>query len=344
MEELQEHLERLRSRFGDSSRRFKEEIFSEALAMLREDIENPTLTGASVHPDTYMLRANQVGLALLEAGFPAAAGELYRQLAKEVLEYRQRTGHWRHAGALFANWAAAFALQGDLDGAVLSLLRAASDDVVTYRMIPQRSFAITDLLEQYFLRPAREESLRLAQNVNPSVTLDDIESIRNALGEPEYAALAYVLIAVKHEKARAQFPNVFSDLQVLGALRSLSALLEVQLKNIAGDLSLTMFPAMEALYKAQPWWEAFNQTRKKVGATRKSTVPVDDQLRDAIALTPSNGDERFWKSLLVAYIVRNYTTHQLERGSALVRLYPEEALGHILHVMGTATKHVPGRG
>jgi len=99
-------------------------------------------------------------------------------------------------------------------------------------------------------------------------------------------------------------------------------------------------PSMEALYGRKRWWEDFQNERKAIEATQNSKRLIDHQLRDAVTMAPADDDSRFWRSLLVAYIVRNYTTHQLEAQCALVKSFSQEALGHILHVMVTASKHV----
>lgn len=315
------------------------EVIGSAVAMLKEDIQNPNLTGPDIPPDAFMLRANRVGLALFQAGAFALAERLYRALVEETLKYRQETGTWRHVGALYANTAGACAAQGNLDQAVIELLKAAQEDVTTYNVPKSDSFAITGLLQEYFGKPVRNKALTIVQSVNPTLTLADVESLCQFLGDREYAFLAYVHLASFHEEANQQFPNEFSQLQIFSALRSLSSLLEVQLKTIAGNMQATFFPTLEALYKNSKWREAFDSARKRIGATQKSNRSVDDQLGDAIAITPTDDDSRFWKSLIIAYIIRNYTTHQMETQCALVQSYSREALGHILHVMITASRH-----
>jgi hypothetical protein len=255
-----------------------------------------------------------------------------------TLSYREEIGNWRHAGALHANTAAACAAQGNIDQAVIELLKAAQDDVETYGVEKGDSFAITNLLQDYFCIPVRNEALRVVQTVNPAPTIADVESLCRFLGDREYAFLAYVRLAVVHEEANQEFPNEFSQLQIFSALRSLSSLLEVELKTIAGSMETTFFPTIKTLYE-DGWWQDFDNKRRVIGATHGSTRPVDDQLRDAIAINPTDDDSRFWKSLLIAYIIRNYTTHQLETQCALVQSYSQEALGHILHVMMTASRH-----
>jgi len=339
-------LSEIREDFLNKLKVVQSEVMGTAVAMLRDDIQDPNLTGPGASPDSFMLRANQIGFALFREGFFAIAERMYRVLVQETLKYRQETGSWRHAGALYVNTAGACAAQGKLDQAVVELLKAAQDDVETYRVATGDSYAITGLLQEYFGNPVREEALKTVQKVNPALTLAGMEGLGGLLGRSrEYSFLAYVHLALVHEAVSQQFPNEFSQLQIFSALRSLSALLEVELKSLSGTDD-TLFPAIVALYgggkkKRKAWWPAFEDTKNnKVKATKDSPRSVDDQLRDAIAILPTDDDSRFWKSLLIAYIVRNYAIHHLETQCALVQDYSDEALGHILHVMTTASRHM----
>ena len=337
--DFKQYIVDIRERFRDKWQVVQEEAIGTAVAMLQEDIRNPDLNNPGVPPDTFMLRANQIGHALLESGFSSVAERLYQALLEETLKYRQESGSWRHAGALYANKAGARAAQSNIDGMVIDLLRAAEDDVRTYGVSKADSFAITGLLQRYFGNPVRDRTLKVVQGINPNVTLADIEALGSRLGNREYAFLAYVYLGLKHEGANREFPNEFSQLQVFSALRSLSSLLEVELKTIAGNLQNTLYPTMEALFSGKRWWSAFDCGRQAIGATRNSNRPVDDQLRDAISISPTDDESRFWKGLLIGYIVRNYTIHQLETQCALIQSYAHEALGHILHVTITAPRH-----
>ncbi|MBA7490991.1 hypothetical protein ES702_01535 [subsurface metagenome] len=335
----QQSLAEIRGHFHAKLQPIQAEVIRSAVAMLQEDIQNPKLTSPDAGPDTFMLRAHQVGVVLFQNKFFAVAETLYRILAKETEDYRKKSHNWRHAGALYANTAAACAAQGNLDQAVIELLRAAHDDERTYGVAKHRSFAITNLLQEHFGNPVRCEAWAMVRTINQTLTLANVESLCEFLGDLKYGFLAYVHLASRHVKVNQQFPNEFSQLQIFSALRSLSCLLEVELKTIANNIKPMLFDTMKALYKKKGWWQSFDNTRTAIGATRNSNVPVDDQLRDAIAINPTDDDASFWKSLLIAYIVRNYTTHQMETQCALVRSYSQEVLGHTLHVMITARRH-----
>jgi hypothetical protein len=308
--------------------------------MLYDDIHDPALTGRDSHPDTFMLRANQLGLALFKCEAYAVAERLYRLMAEMTERYRDETGNWRHAGAIYANTAAACAAQGDIDEAVVQLFRAAEDDIPTYPITQAAdSYAIRELLAEYFSRPICRAALRVLKSVDPNLSMSDLETLTEDLGDLAYAFLACVRLAILHEESNHASPNVFSQLQLFSALRSLSSLLEVYLKTVANEPAHTFFPAARALFGDKPWWSTWDTTRQKLGATRNSPVPVDQRLRDALALAPADDAEAFWRSLLVAYIVRNYTVHQLETQCALVQIHAMDTLAHILHVFVAARRY-----
>ncbi len=317
------------------------EVVAEALSMFQQDILDPRLNDIPKEPDWFMARANYVGLALFDNGMFEFAEQLYLRLADETCKYRAKAGEHRHAGALYANVAGARFAQGIVDAGVVALLKAAQEDTVTYGIpAPKHSYAIQGLLKDYFGDPLRKASLEFGQQVNPSLVITDVEDLCKRLGQHEYAFLAYIHLAVMHMTANQESPNEYSQLQIFSALRSLSSLLEVELKEISGNKNKTLFPTIETLFGNKAWWGTFDHNRNQVGAIQKSSIPVDNQLRDAIAIVPTDDHSLFWKSLLVAYILRNYTIHQLETQCALVQTYSQEALGHILHVMITADRHI----
>jgi hypothetical protein len=338
-------LSAIREGFLNKLKGVQSEVIETAVAMLRDDIQDPHRTGPDASPDDFMIRANQIGFGLFQGEFFAIAERMYRALVHETLRYRQETGNWRHAGALYVNTAGACAAQGKFDDGVVELLKAEQDDMKTYGVAKDDSYAVTRLLQDYFTNPIRKEALKIVQRVNPTLALADIKALAGLLGRREYAFLAYMHLALRHGNINREFSNEFSQLQIFSALRSLSALLEVELKSLSGTND-TLYPAIVALYggdreKRKAWWPAFEDTKNnKVKATQDSPRSVDEQLRDTIAIGPTDDDSRFWKSLLIAYIVRNYAIHQLETQCALVQDSSDEALGHILHVMTTASRHM----
>ena len=334
------NLSEIRAHYRERIKNFQQELFGQALVFFHEDIQNPLLTGPDVLPDAFMFRANMIGLALLENGFFSVAEKLYRVLSYETLKYRNETGNRRHAGALFANTGTACAAQGNFDKAVVELLRAGKEDELTYKIAPKDSFAIEGLLQIYFGKPIRSTVLTIAQQAISSIKIEDIEGLSGILGSNEYAFLSYAYIAVTHEEAIKVFPNDFSQLQILTALRNLSALLEVVLKKFKGNINETFFPTIEGLFCTKNWWHDFENARRSIGATKKSGISVDNQLSASISIVPTDNNSQFWKSLLIAYITRNYTAHQMDFSSALIQKYSHEVLGHILSVMIVADKYI----
>ena len=221
----------------------------------------------------------------------------------------------------------------------MELLKAVKEDERTYRIAPQDSFAITGLLQEYFGKPVRNIALSMVQAVNPNITLADVEQASTNLSRNEYAFWSYVYIAGTHEEANQIFENDFSDLQVFSAIRNLSALLEVRLKTLTGNQHQTFFPAITSLYSTRTWWASFETERRQVGATQNSVIPVDNQLRDAINIVSIDAESNFWKSLLVAYITRNYTIHQMDITSPLIQLHSSVVLGHVINVMILADRY-----
>lgn len=320
------YLQGLQDQFVDMACQGLRDAVEQALTMLQNDIDDPQLTSDDSHPDAFMSRANQLGFALFRCGAFAAAERLYRLMAEITESYRTRTGDWRHAGAIYANIAGAAAAQGNIDEAVVQLFGAAQDDVPTYPIDhPEESFAITGLLEQYFCAPAREDALQAVRTVSPAVSMADLEALGADFGNREYALLAYVRLSVLHTGANSNSPNTFSQLQIFSVLRSLSSLLEVHLKTLGGT-GLGLYRVAQTLFGQHSWWNNWDAAKQRVGETANSITPVDDRLRDALALTPADDDSRFWKSLLVAYIVRNYTVHQMEIECALVQAHAYQVL------------------
>ena len=315
---------------------FRDWIIRDALTMLHEDLRNPDLPEISGVPqdDIFMMRANQVVLAFFSNDLTAASERMLRGLIQETQAYDKETGNRHHLGALYANTALACIAQGNYDQGIVELLAAARDDEDTRGVPRSESFAVTDLLENVF-DLTRKSALALAHSIDAGLTLASVKNLKGVLGDiPEYAFLAYARQASTHIETNRDFPNEFSQMQVFSALRNLSCLFEVELKALAGAKEKTFHPTMQVLFEDNTtWWTSFENTRKKIGATQNSPRSVDDQLKDAIALSPSDPDMVFWKSLLVTYIVRNYTVHQMETQCALVQIYSEEALGHILHAI-----------
>ncbi len=353
--DFQQQLDSIREASRSKLQSAKTEVIESAFALLSEDLRNPALNDlGKVGPDTFMLRAHYTGLALFDSGLYSLAEAFYDHLAKQTEQYCRESGESRHTGALYVNKAVACFAQGNVDQGIIDILKAAQDDIKIYSIATIRdSYAIQTLLPYYFGNRVQEAALTIIQKVNPQLTLRDVQDLCRELGNNQfirdYVLLAYIELALRHIETNRRTPNEFSQLQVFSTLRSVSAMFEIQLKsmNKGGNPKDTLYPTLKSLYSCKGWWDdntgarqVFEQTRQNIGATEKSTKPIDEVLKDALSITPTDDDSKFWKSLLVAYVVRNYTVHQLETQCALIQSYPEEALGHILNALISAPKFV----
>jgi hypothetical protein len=324
-------------------RALHEELVSGAVALLKADIASPDCDERGSERDCYMLRANQICIALMEAESPLLAMQLYTLLIDTALRFRRETGQWRHVGALLANRAAAWAQMGRYDLAAVDLLRAAHEDVHTSGGDERDSFARTHLLQRYFGEPARKAACDLGQHVDPSLALSDIDNLCASLGEQQYALWGYVLAAATHIAVIRGFPNPYSQQEIWGALRSLSSLMELRLKMMTGDFDDALYPALKRLYSGASWWVSFEYARSSIGATQKNRVPHEKQFQQAESLNAPDVASSSWRSLLIAYVVRNYTVHDMDDGGSFVQQHAEDALGHTLRVMILAARYTGTR-
>lgn len=316
-----------------------DELVSGAVALLEADIALPDCDERGSERDRYMLRANQIGIALMHAGSPLIAMQLYSKLIDTALRFRRETGRWRHVGALLANRAAAWAQMGRYDLAAVDLLHAAHEDVDTSGGDESGSFARTHLLQLYFGEPARKAACDLAQRVDTSLALSDIENLCSSLGEQQYALWAYVRAAVTHIAANREFPNPYSQLEIWGALRGLSSLMELRLKMMTENIGATLLPTLEQLYQGASWWASFDRERSNIGATKNHRVSHEKQFQQAEDMNAPDDTSSFWRSLLIAYVVRNYTVHNMDDNGGFVQQHAEDAFGHTLRVMILAPQY-----
>ena len=276
-ESFVQELSEIRKRYGRGLGALRSSAISDALALLREDIQDPGRNDPK-RPDLFMLRANHIGLALFDTGMYSTADEFYRQLIAMTEQYCKETGQVRHTGAMWANRAGASVMQGNYDRAVVMLLRAADNDVTTYHISRAESYAITGLLQDYFIAPTRNGTLEVVQAVDPRVSLGDLESLGGILGNMEYALLAYVRLCLEHEKINAGFPNEFSRLQIFGSLRNLSSLLEVELKLLCSNMEEDLCPTIKAMFGQKRWWTSYEASGAKWGRPRS---------RESLSMTAS---------------------------------------------------------
>lgn len=198
-----------------------------------------------------------------------------------------------------------------------------------------QSFALLEMFDHSFGKPAREFALEAAKNVNFRVISNEIAQLSDSLATSKYAFLAYLHIGRSHETEAQELESDFSYLQKLNVIRSLSILLEGEIRKVCGTRKESILKSLEKHPDPIkiPWFKAFDDQRRNVGAINNTTKSADDQLREAMATTATTEDERFWRSLLVGYIVRNYSAHQMDITPTFLRSSFKIVVGHIVNAM-----------
>lgn len=314
---------------------FQQTLKQAAKESLVKTIGMPDADRRGFGPNGDAIGADFIGVKLLAAEQPALAGQIYRSLADETVAWREKHGQHRHAGRFLANLGACLALTGDIDRACIAFWRAAQEDELTSNTLPENSFAIREMFDHYFGRQAREFAWTAANRVNFRVDLEQVEHLSRSLGTNEYAFVLYLHVGKTYEEEAADFESDFSYLQKLNVIRSLSVVLESELRNIWGIPSGTLREVLVEHHRSGrlSWFPHFDRRRVEVGATRSSVTPVDDQLREALATTVISDDERFWRNVLVAYIVRNYSAHQTDISPNFLRTDFVTVVGHVVNAM-----------
>ena len=336
-ENTQIHLVEVLSSLNQNLTSINKEIVNVAVQMLREDLHNPELTGPKAAPDDYVTRANNVAFLYLRNNSASNAELLYQILIEETLRHSKETNTRRHLGALYANKGVAYALQGNLDQAVVEFLRAFEEDKVAYGPARERSFAMITLLPRYFISPLQTEILKLGQLVNPTVTIAEIEKLCTFLGSLAYAFIAYVKLYLVHNEAIQVSDNFYSKLQILSALRNICALFEIELKIKSGLPDSELISLITSIHKTDSWWKTFVHTKERIKGTRKSPRTIDDELQNSLTIPTPDEDTLFWKSILIAYITRNHTVHQMDTTTNLINQYHYQVISHLIYAMIKAT-------
>ena len=101
-----------------------------------------------------------------------------------------------------------------------------------------------------------------------------------------------------------------------------------------------LFSCIAYLYKRTSWWKNFCKRKVQAEGKQPPKRSLDDQLQTAIGTRASSPESLYWKSLLVAYVLRNYTTHIMEIQAPLVQTYSEQALSNVLHAMVMAKRYL----
>lgn len=228
----------------------------------------------------------------------------------------------------YARLAAACVEANDIEGAVVYFLRAAHTEG------PMR-------WEDLVQKPVIRDGFPCLSAVEPEATGELLTEAITALGDNRFALIAYVRSLLRHIEFVEEFaetdptPNTFSCLQIVGAFRSLAALLEIRLRQVTGSAAL-FYDVIQAAYRKNlAVWARFEAEKNHCGMSGRSETPYATRLRYALSpfSPPASRRERFAQSLLIAYIVRNYATHEMDLHGPLVE--PASArtiLGHLLNV------------
>ncbi|TEU13939.1 MAG: hypothetical protein E3J21_17305, partial [Anaerolineales bacterium] len=144
IEQLKEELKHIRQIITDKMLPI-EEYTKAALAFLEQDIADPALEAISQdNRDIFTLRANEIGLALANRQAYHYAAKVYEAVLSKVEEYVQNSGKARHLGVIKVNLGTVYILAGNLDAGISLILETATrDDVVTYGISPNESYALT---------------------------------------------------------------------------------------------------------------------------------------------------------------------------------------------------------
>jgi tetratricopeptide (TPR) repeat protein len=284
--------------------------------------------------DSHTEMVNVVAFAMHKAGFTSFAVRLYERAIDRTLAFREERNEWRHAGALMTNLGVMHAFLGDFDRAVIAFFKAAEEDKRTHNKERGETFVFKELWHKGIREPLLEVIFPFLQSVESTATYEEMDAGLAAMGVYDFAFVAYARSLMNHLRMEKSLSNDFSDLRIVSALRDLCALLEIRLKHVAGGGD-TFHPAVKELYKADPGkLAAFDAARRSVGAVHNSTRPNADQVRQALTTLPEGTkEERFRKSLVVSYSVRNYVIHQMDLGGPLLDHATAKAiLGHLLNV------------
>jgi hypothetical protein len=256
---------------------------------------------------------------------------VYSALIDDIQAHIVSTGEQMSIGLLFVKLGAVYFTQGHYDHGVFYFLEAARNDALVSGNSPNQSYALTHLMPKIVEESVLEKTLEAVQALIPQITQADVDSWYTSLGTRRYTYLAYMRQMLDNRHFLFMHAHEYNYWQIFSALRNLSALFEVEIKLLAHKDSL--FSALEELYNRETWWPLFMTKKRDVGEYQGSTTPCDTRLRQTFAIPTSTPATKFWKSLLITYITRNYTIHEMENPNALIREELDQVLVSILYTI-----------
>ena len=317
-----------------------------ARAILGQDIADPDLEPVSESlPDVFTLRANQVGIALLQRRAYGYAAQLYEALLDTADQYTKATQQTRHLGVLKANLGIAQILAGDVDAGVSLLLETASqDDVQTYRIDAPQSYAVQLLRELVldqvltFIVGLCGDSFNLA--TGNSLGPEAVSTVANHTDPLGEVTLVSLIPIVRHRKWQQRMSTQYGRVRAMDGLRWLSAMLENLVVTIgrcsldphtgqrfANASWLQLWNAYGILFGRRnlQWWTAAERDVARASIERSDPDQVVLQrCQDLLNMPESTPDELMTKVVLLSRLTRNFAAHYLEISETVLnRVYME---------------------
>ena len=308
----------------------RDQLLKDAQQLITLALSDPNWSGPDAPLDAYMYQANALALAAANCGMLSTAAEVYNVLIHQMQSRFDGGGERRSIGLLLVNLGIIYCTQGNIDAGIFYILEAAKDDSIISGNPPDDSYALTHLFRSTVVDPILANILEATTIIDPNLTQSDIDTWFVSLGHRRYALLAYMVVLVNNRRLFHQHPHEYNYWQIYSCLRNLSALFEVEMKHLARERSL--YRALKTLFNSKFWWSTFEYENDVLSAIPDS----GDRLKRAFAMTCITRDDHFRKSLLITYIARNYTVHEMDAPNGLTLPELDQVLENLLHAMITA--------
>lgn len=325
-----------------------------AVELLEVDITDAGLEAISQqNRDIFVLRANQVGLALLYNRAYFQASIVFERLISNAQMYIQNSGNVRHLGALKANLGVAYILTGNYDAGVNLLLETATvDDVNTYQIPdPSQSYAIT-LLRDVLLNQVLDNIITICnQQFNIAtghpLTRENISTVANHLNPFGEVTLVSIIPLLQHSRWHQQVSTTFGRVRFMDGIRWLSALLESTVIRIGSNSldqptrnrfnanRITLWEAYSNLFRGQGWWaqaERFRQDNQGITDVNRNDTDADiiQKYQQLLGLPHTTRDEILTQGVLLTRLTRNFAAHYLEAPTTVINQVGQELIRYQL--------------
>jgi hypothetical protein len=315
-------------------RESEENILSAGYSKFRKEIEKDKYDDPSLDPVEFAIPANDFGATLIWNFHYELAERFFGILAAQTIHYRESTGRHRHAGSFYANQGAARALMGDMAGAFDLFERAAAEDKKSSGTDREKTFAMTTMFDSYVGDYGLDFAVKTASSVDGRIGLPEIKVLCDRLGNerPYFLTVLHeARLSEKTDTSKIQKSVLASER--LNILRRLGILLEAETRNLYGVDEGSILIVFQNHKGRGTWFDDFDNRRKAIKATKNNPAPVEDQMKDALSTPTSSDEEKFWQSLLVGYVIRNYTAHQTEVDDYLAIQHFKEGVGHVVNAL-----------